>query len=178
MGVWNNVPSPNSGGISSLLFDVKIEYTHATANSALYQQQFARLHKADQRIGEPELPFSSHRKNIFSSCVTFQNARFADNSILPPSFLILLLHCKSMLLFEIKVGALLTNNGLKFWNAPKLWSNSSLFLVEVSTRWWNVSNSFLLVLLFISWRILNIKIYLPMTQKNPRIQRQRSVSTG
>ena len=99
MGVWNNVPSPNSGGISSLLFDVKIEYTHATANSALYQQQFARLHKADQRIGEPELTFSSHCKNIFSSCVTFQNARFADNSILPPSFLILLLHCK--LIFAI-----------------------------------------------------------------------------
>ena len=99
MGVWNNVPSPNSGGI---LFEVKIEYTHATANPALYQQQFARLHKADQRIAEPELPFSSHCKNIFSSCVTFENARFADISILSASFLILLLlHCKSMLLFGI-----------------------------------------------------------------------------
>ena len=53
MGVWNNVPSPNSGGISSLLFDVKIEYTHA--NSALYQQQIARLHKPDQRIAETRI---------------------------------------------------------------------------------------------------------------------------
>ena len=141
MGVWNNVPSPNSGGISSPLFDVKIEYAHATANSALYQQQFARLHKADQIIAETRIailiPLQKHLLQLrhLSKCTLrwqFHFISFIFNPVAPLQIDVAIWN---------KVGALLTNNGLKFWNAPKLWSNSSLFHFEVSTRWWNVSNS-------------------------------------
>ena len=139
MGVWNNVPSPNSGGISSLLFDVKIEYTHA--NSALYQQQIARLHKPDQRIAETRIailiPLQKHRlqRRHLSKCTLRWQSHFISfifNPVAPLQIDVAIWN---------KVGALLTNNGLKFWNAPKLWSNSSLFHFEVSTWWWNVSNS-------------------------------------